>query len=59
MIKSPPRPPAEAPAAVGIVVRDAPPRGTASPAVRFVWGAGVAAAPSLPFGRWKPAAGAR
>ena len=42
--------------AVGIVVHDnAPPPGRA-PRIAFVWGGEDAAAPSLPFGRWKPGA---
>jgi hypothetical protein len=45
----------EAPDAVGIVVKSG--RSAAAPArtASFVWGLGVAAAPSLPFGRWKTA----
>jgi hypothetical protein len=41
--------------AVGIVVHDNAPQGRA-PRIAFVWGGEDAAAPSLPFGRWKPGA---
>ena len=41
--------------AVGIVVQDGP-RTEQHPHLAFVWGPEVLPAPSLPFGRWKPAA---
>jgi hypothetical protein len=41
--------------AVGIVVQDGP-LPDAQPHLAFVWGPEVHAAPSLPFGRWKPGA---
>lgn len=41
--------------AVGIVVQTGPSTPAAPRAVAFVWGAKVLPAPSLPFGRWKPA----
>lgn len=40
--------------AVGIVVHDNAPAPRRGPRIAFVWGGEHAAAPSLPFGRWKP-----
>lgn len=40
--------------AVGIVVHDNAPAPGRPPRMTFVWGGEDAAAPSLPFGRWKP-----
>ena len=40
--------------AVGIVVHDNAPAPGRPPRIAFVWGGEYAAAPSLPFGRWKP-----
>lgn len=40
---------------VGIVVRNRVPAAPEARTLTFVWGPEVQAAPSLPFGRWKPA----
>gem|GEM_PF-7025100 len=54
MIK--PVPPASAePTAVGIIVRNAPPRAPVPRATAFVWGQMATPTATLPFGRWKPA----
>lgn len=45
---------AERSLAVGIVVHDNAPAPGRPPRMTFVWGGEDAAAPSLPFGRWKP-----
>lgn len=39
---------------VGIVVRNRVPSAAEPRTLTFVWGPEVQAAPSLPFGRWKP-----
>jgi hypothetical protein len=47
--------PAERDTAVGIVVHDNRPAPRRPRSIAFVWGGEDAPAPSLPFGRWKPA----
>lgn len=41
--------------AVGIIVKTSSGSERRPRAVAFVWGRQVSAAPSLPYGRWKPA----
>jgi len=43
------------PTAVGIIVRNAPPRAPAPRPTAFVWGQMATPTATLPFGRWKPA----
>jgi hypothetical protein len=45
------------PAAVGIIVRSAPPRAAETRPTAFVWGQVSTPTATLPFGRWKPGRG--